>query len=76
MEIETAEQKLERLTKKQNERSMAYYNKKKELINEKRRAKYISKRVPVETKLQKYENNKYFKFIENLNVKETTKNVL
>ena len=72
---ETAEQKLKRLTEKQNERSMAYYNKKKELINEKRRANYISKKVPVETKLQKYENNIYFQFINNLDVKETTKNV-
>ena len=71
--METAEQKLKRLEDSQKERSLAYYHKNAETINSKRKAIYVSKKQEKLTKFEIYSENIYFKFIDTLKIKESTK---
>jgi hypothetical protein len=69
----SAEQKLQKLNDAQKERSLAYYHKNAEIINEKRKSIYVSKKQDKLTKLEIYADNIYFKFIDTLDIKPSTK---
>lgn len=65
--------KLQKLVDEQKARSLAYYHKNAESINNKRKATYVSKKQEKQTKFEIYSENIYFKFIDTLNIKESTK---
>jgi hypothetical protein len=69
----SAEQKLQKLNDSQKIRSLAYYHKNADTINNKRKATYVSKKQDKLTKLEIYADNIYFKFIDNLDIKPSTK---
>lgn len=72
LSVEQKLEKLEKLANAQKARSLAYYYKNAEIINEKRKSSYVSKKQEKLTKLEIYADNIYFKFIDNLEIKPST----
>lgn len=73
LSVEQKLEKLEKLVDAQKARSLAYYHKNAETINSKRKATYVSKKQKKQTKFEIYSENIYFKFIDTLKIKESTK---
>lgn len=73
LSVEQKLEKLQKLVDEQKARALAYYHKNAKTINNKRKATYISKKAEKQTKLEIYSDNIYFKFIDNLDIKPSTK---